>query len=181
MALLGPRIIDENDMTPRLDEAIRRSLCVCFPADAGVFSGTRKWHGSGPAFSAVIEDAAQVIAHVGVVDRTLRFGAEPARAAGIQNVLVLPEHRGRKLCDAVMLAAQDEAVQRGFDCGVLFCVPKLEKVYARVGWKTISNDCVRVDDDGIEKPIPGKNICMFLPIRMAAAPPGLLHLSGNDW
>jgi predicted N-acetyltransferase YhbS len=175
------RIVDEREMSPELDAAIRRSLCICFPADAAVFAATRRWHGSAPAFSAVIEDGPEVIAHVGAVDRTVRFGAVPARAAGIQNVLVLPAHRGKGLSDAVMLAVQAEAARRGFDCGLLFCVPRLEKVYARVGWRTIPNDAVRVDDDGAEAPIPGKNISMFLPLRLAAAPPGLLYLGGNDW
>lgn len=178
---MKPKIVDECEMTPELDAAIRRSLCACFPADVAVFSETRRWHGSGPLFSAFIKDSGEVIAHVGVVDRMVRFGSSPARAAGIQNVFVLPSYRGRNLSDAVMLAAQEEARARGFDCGLLFCVPRLEKVYARMGWRVIANDVVRVDDDGLEKPIPGKNIGMFLPLSWPQAPPHTIHLGGNDW
>jgi GNAT superfamily N-acetyltransferase len=178
---LEPKIVDEHKMPPGLDAGIRRSLCACFPADVAVFSETRKWHGSGPSFSVVIEDKGEVVAHVGVVDRVVRFGSRPARAAGIQNVFVLPSHRGRNLADAVMRAAQEEARARGFDGGLLFCVPKLEKVYARMGWHVIANDVVRVDDDGLEKPIPGKNIGMFFPLRWTQAPPDMIHLGGNDW
>ena len=177
----SPRIVDEEDMTPELDAAIRRSLCLCFPADQATFSRTRKWHGTGPAYSSLIELNNNVIAHVGVVERTLRFGEIPAKAAGIQNVFVLPDHRGQALADAVLLAAQDEAARRRFDCGVLFCVPELEKVYARCGWQTIHNQVVRVDETGSTQAIPSKNICMFLPIGLRVAPPGLLHLGGNDW
>ena len=176
-----PFIVDERDMSPELDAAIRRSLCLCFSADAGVFSYTRKWHGSGPSYSAVIRNGEEVMAHVGVVDRRVSFGASAVRAAGIQNVLVLPQYRGQHLSDMVMQAAQEEAARRGFDCGLLFCVPQLVDLYARTGWLAFSNDVVRVDDDGVEKPIPGKNVGMFLPLHLRQMPPGLLHLGGNDW
>jgi predicted N-acetyltransferase YhbS len=178
---MQPQIIDESQVTPELDAEIRQALCVCFPADAEVFSQTRQWHGSGPAYSALICDGGRVIAHVGVVDRVVAFGDVKARAAGIQNVFVRPEFRGQGLSDAVMRAAQSEAVRRGFDCGLLFCIPKLEAVYARTGWQTISNAVLRTDDDGVEKPLPGRNVAMLLPIRLVSPPPSVIHLMGNDW
>jgi predicted N-acetyltransferase YhbS len=176
-----PAVVDEGEMSPELDAAIRRALCLGFPADAAVFARTRKWHGSSPAYSVVIRNGEEVLAHVGVVDRRVRFGGREVRAAGIQNVLVLPQHRGQHLSDLVMQVAQEEAARRGFDCGLLFCVPTLASLYARMGWLALASDVVRVDDDGALAPIPGKNIGMFLPLRLRHAPPGLLHLGGNDW
>ena len=113
------QIIDESSITPDVDAAIRRSLCICFPADVGSFAKTRSWHGSGPTFSVLIEHHGQVIAHVGIVDRTVRFGPTPVRAAGVQNVIVLPAYRGKGLSDAVMTTAVAESRRRGFDLGVL--------------------------------------------------------------
>lgn len=178
---MQPQVIDEQEMTPELDARIRRSLCRCFPADAATFSQTRKWHGSGPAFSVLIQHEGQVIAHVGVVDRLVRFGQTPARAAGIQNVFVLPQYRGQGLGDAVMQASAEEAAKRGFDCGLLFCIPELEKVYSRTHWQTLDAPAIRIDDDGVEKPLPGKNVAMFLPLHLRHAPAGVIHLQGNDW
>jgi predicted N-acetyltransferase YhbS len=168
-------------MSPGLDAAIRRSLCICFPPDAAVFSQTRKWHGSGPAFSCLVETGGEIVAHVGVVDRTVRVGTEQIRAAGIQNVFVLPEYRGQHLSDAVMQTAAHETSARGFDIGLLFCIPELEKVYARVGWILVDNPVIRIDDDGVEKPLPGKNVVMYLPLRRTSLPTGVIHLQGNDW
>ena len=41
----------------------------------------------------VIENKGEVIAHLGVVDRTIMVGDIPIRIAGIQGVIVLPEFR----------------------------------------------------------------------------------------
>ncbi len=56
------RTVDEQDMEPALDAAIRQILCICFPREAAVFSQTRAWHGSAPAFSVVLLDGARVVA-----------------------------------------------------------------------------------------------------------------------
>lgn len=179
-----PRIVDETQMPPELDAAIRRSLVRCFPHDQAVFSATRKWHGCGPAFSAVVEDEGNVIAHAGAVDRTIRFGPQlqhRARIAGVQNVMVMPEHRGKGLADAVLQALIIEAARRGYDAGLLFCGPRLERVYARSHWQTLNVQVVRRDDDGVDKPLPGENIAMFLPLRAMQPPQGTIHLQGNDW
>ncbi len=74
-----------------------------------------------------------------------------------------------------------EARRRGFDCGVLFCVPELERLYARCGWQNLGErEVVRIEDGG-ELPLPGKNTTMFYPLRITAFPDGLVHLRGNDW
>jgi GNAT superfamily N-acetyltransferase len=178
---MTPRVVDESQMPAELDAEIRRGLCVCFPPDVPIFSVGRAWHGSAPVFSVVLDEGLQVLAHVGVVDRTIRVGQTSIRVAGVQNVYVLPEARGRGLARAVMVEAMNEAGRRGFDMGLLFCVPKLEKVYADCGWQSLGpRDVVRVED-GREIPIPAKNIAMFFPLTVAAFPDGLIHLCGNDW
>jgi len=48
------RIIDEQDVSPDLDAAIRRTLVTCFPRDVEFFSRSRAWHGSAPSFTAVV-------------------------------------------------------------------------------------------------------------------------------
>lgn len=176
------RVIPESEMEPATDRSIRDGLCACFPPDVAVFSKTRAWHGSAPLFSVVVEDDGAVVAHAGVVDRVVKVGEELLRVAGIQNVFVLPAGRGRGLCDRVMEAAMEEAARRGFDAGLLFCVPDLEKVYRRVGWRLLATrEAVRVDDDGREIPLPAKNIAMWLPLGRGDFPEGRIHLQGNDW
>ncbi len=197
------RIVNEEDIDARLDAEIRRGLVLCFPSDADVFATTRAWHGSAPSFSAVLEEGGTVVAHLGVVDRIIRVGTQPGacgtgvspvrakdaangpqsiRVAGLQNVCVLSEHRGRGLVDRVLDAAMAEARRRGFDDGLLFCVPELEKVYARCGWRTLPGVPVtRIDDTGREVGLPGRNIAMYYPLARESFPPGPIHLQGNDW
>jgi GNAT superfamily N-acetyltransferase len=179
---VATRVVLESAMDGRLDAEIRRGLCVCFPPDVEVFSKTRKWHGSGPAWSVIIEKGPTVIAHLGAVERTVEADGELVRVAGLQNVYVLPEYRKKGLSDEVLKASMVEAGRQGYDCGLLFCIPKIVDVYARCGWQTMPEvDVVRVDDDGVEKPLPGVNVGMYYPLKRKALAPKRIHLRGNDW
>jgi len=130
----------------------------------------------------LVEKDDTVIAHVAVIDRTIRIGDRPLRIAGIGNVFTLPEYRRGALYYRVMKTAMAEAERRDFDCGLLFCVPEIEKVYAFMRWQTLPDaQIVRIDENGQEAPIPGKNIAMFYPLKVQQFPPGRIHLQGNDW
>ena len=178
---MKPQLINDNDIPPSLDEEIRAGLAACFPADAAVLSKTRAWHDSTPEYIAVLRDGERVIAHAAVVNRTITVAGAPLRVAGVQGVFVLPGYRGKGLCDEALYAAMTEAMRRGFDYGMLFCLPSLAKVYARCGWQDLGErEAVRVED-GRELPLPEKNIAMFYPIRVVSFPEGFIHLRGNDW
>lgn len=175
------RVIDEHDMPDAVDAAIRALLCEAFPKDVAVYTHTRAWHDSGPAFSLVLEDQGRILAHAGVVDRTVTFGGTPLRAAGVQNVCVVPEKRGSGLGNAAVLAGMAEAEKRGFDIGLLFCKHALEKMYASIGWISLAGrDVVRVDE-GREVPLPETSMAMYKAIAARLLPEGALHLGGNDW
>ncbi len=176
------QIVDERDLTPKIDATIRRTLVKCFPKDVEFFSRSRAWHGCAPSYSVFVLDGAEVIAHLGVVERRVTVGGEPVDVAGLQNVCVLPEHRGRGLCREVVSAAMDEASRRGLDCGLLFCSTELIPVYERCGWQLLTDRAaVRVDSDSREKPLPEGNVPMWYPLRMSVFPEGGVHLGGNDW
>lgn len=175
-------IIQETDISGALDQRIRETLRRCFPEDDSAFSQTRSWHGSAPAWSILIEDAGRIVAHAGIVDRIIQVGKKPVRVAGIQNVGVVPECRGQGLSSRMMIAAMEEAAKLGFDAGLLYCLPVLEKVYANCGWKLLPGaEIIRVDEFGAEVALPAKNVAMFFPLKMKEFPPGTIHLQGNDW
>lgn len=176
------QLINEHDLPLDLEAAIRKTLVTCFPKDTSFFSHSRAWHGSAPAYSAVILNGPQVIAHLGVVQRLVTIGGTPANVAGIQNVAVLPDHRGRGLCRAMLTAAMDEARRRQLDYGILFCVANSVPLYARCGWRRLfDTPVVRVDTDGQEKPLVEGNLPMWLPLGKQDFPSGEIHLQGNDW
>lgn len=176
------QIILEPEMTPETDRRIRDLLCLCFPADAGTFSTTRAWHGSAPAWSLIAETEGGLAGHVGIVDRLIRVGNEPVRVAGIQNACVAPHHRGKGLGVEMMTNAMAKAAIQGFDVGLLFCVPKLERVYVTCGWSTLPQTAIlRMDADGSCVPLPAKNIAMCHLLNVDGFPAGDMHLNGNDW
>jgi hypothetical protein len=104
------KIIEENQMTPATDAAIRELLCICFPLDINVFSQTRYWHGSAPAYSLIQEQNGQVLGHVGIVVRLVRCGNAPALVAGIQNLAVRPELRGFGTGRQLVVESMNEAL-----------------------------------------------------------------------
>jgi ribosomal protein S18 acetylase RimI-like enzyme len=175
-------VIPEPGMPPHVDAAIRDLLCRCFPPDVPVFSQTRCWHGSSPAWSVVATDAGgRVVGHVGVVVRTVRVGDARPTVAGIQNLAVAPELRGAGVGLELMTRAMAEASRRGIAHGLLFCVPKLGKYYQAQGW-TVRDVETRMDFNGaVNVPIPGKNICMTIGLAGVPFPEGNIHLAGPDW
>lgn len=176
------RIIAEASITQEEDAAIRAALCRCFPADISVFSQTRAWHGSLPAWSVVVECQGQIIANLGVVERKIRIGHEEFLAGGIQNVLVLPEHRKKHLFRQIMTVAVQESIRRNLDLGILFCTSNLVPLYAALRWQPApGRNVTRIDENGLPQPLPSKNVTMFYPLHRFDIPPGDLHLQGNDW
>lgn len=182
MEPMNPQIIPELLMDARTDENIRRNLCRCFPADREVFSKTRKWHDSGPAWTVLIREKDEVIAHAGFVDRTIRVDRDMVRIAGVQNVFVLPEYRGRGLSDAVMQAGIDYAQTQGFDLGLLFCAQPVVSVYSRMGWSILTGvRIILTDETGRDVQMSEKNVTMFYPLKRSLTPGVTIHLQGNDW
>jgi len=175
-----PKLVEEGDVTPDLDARIRELLCGSFPANAGVYSETRRWHGSAPAYSLYHEEGGRILAHVGMVVRDVRWGGRSVRVAGIQNLSVHPSLRGEKLGHALVRAGMAEAARRGIPFGLLFCVPGLEAYYGAVGWARLDGPVTMVYE-GQTTPIPAKNIAMAVTLGDEPLPPGAIHLEGPDW
>ena len=129
-----------------------------------------------------MEHEGRVVAHAGVVEREILVGAERVLAAGIQNVLVVPEHRRSNLFRQVMAAAMEESLRREQDLGLLFCTRNLARLYGWLKWRLLEDrQVIRVDETGRFRPLPEKNVAMFYPLRLPEIPPGDIHLLGNDW
>lgn len=179
---LAPRIVPDESLTAAEDAAIRAALCRCFPVDHEVFARTRAWHGTLPTWTVLVGHEDLVIAHAGIVEREIVVGSARVRAAGVQNVLVVPEHRRSNLFRQVMSVAMDEARRRQLDLGILFCTADLARLYAWLGWQLLEGrHVVRIDEEGLPQPLPEKNVTMFYPLLRADFPPGDIHLQGNDW
>ncbi len=178
---MAVRIIDECDITPELDAAIRKSLAICFPHRYEEFSRSRAIRNNIPSYTAVISDGEQALCQVAVMDRTISVGGEQVHVAGIANVFVMPEHRGKGLCDMALEAAMAEAKKRGFDFGLLFTHSPTNRIYARNEWVEIKNrKFVRVEN-GEEAVFSAERIKMYYPLKSEDFPAGDVHLQGDRW
>jgi predicted N-acetyltransferase YhbS len=174
-------VIPEADITPDTDAAIRALLCVCFPQDEPAFSQSRSWHASDPSFSVVGRLHQRIVAHVGIVVRTIRVGQREVAVAGVQNLCVSPTHRGRGLAQAAMAHALDHARRRGLRFGLLFCVPELVPYYESAGWSRSDATITMLDETGQDSPLPEPNIGMHIAFGDESFPRGDIHLAGRDW
>jgi len=174
--------VADDAVCENLDRRIRDTLVACFPADAEHFSRDRSWH-TRPAWVVVTLDSdGMVVAHCAMVERAVAVGGHArVTVAGVQGFSVMPGWRGTGLSDRIMERAIEEARWRGVDAGLLFCLPELEKVYARTGWRTLDAAVFMRDDNGAPTPIPGKNIAMAIPLGISSFPPGDIDLLGPDW
>ena len=175
------RIIKEAEIDVKLDAAIKKCLCICFPKDKIEFSQSRYWHGSAPAYSVLIEEGNNIIAHTGVVDRTIKIEDQQYRVAGIQSLFVVPEHRGKGLSDRILKAVIQEAQHEGYDYGLLFTTKEITNVFERNGWLQITKQkFVRIEDD-MEIFLPKETIKMYYPLKYKTFPKRIVNLQGNDW
>jgi len=176
-------VINEQDISEALDQAIREGLVACFPADREYFQRQSWWH-CVPVYRVLgMNDKGLIVAHTAVVERTITVGPNLAkmRVAGIQSFCVLPDYRGTGLSDKVMSITMDEANRRGFEAGLLFCINQLEKVYDRMGWTKINVAVYMADEKKNKMLIPTKNITMFYPLKKRQLPTGDIDLAGTDW
>lgn len=175
------RIVKESKISEKLNAAIRKTLAVCFPHHKNIYSKTHYLNDNKPAFSAIIEDGDNIIAYVGVIDRTIKIGGRRYRVAGVQNVCVLPKYRHRRLSDGVLKAAMEEAQARRFDFGLLFTQQNIKQVYARNGWIEIMFRKFTRTENGVNLEMPPESIKMYYPLAVKDFPTGDVDLLGNKW
>ncbi len=174
-------LIEESDMPPEIDAAVRRLLSKCFPPDAEDFLQSRYWHGSVPAYTLIYRHGEEVVGQVGVVLRTIQCGGVSVDIAGIQSLAVSPQTQGAMLAWALMKRSMKEARKRAVPFGLLFCVPSLERFYAAMKCEHIDVNTTMRDEQGRAVPIPGKNVAMVLKLAGRPFPQGDIDLQGADW
>ncbi len=175
------QVINETDVSQTIAEALKKSLCVCYPDDVEIFSCVTYWR-NVPSYRVFIEADGSIIAHIAAVDRTISIGSQEVRVAGSQAAFVMPEHRGKGLIDKIFPVVFEQAESRGYDLSVLFCKPSLEKYYNRFGYKILADrKIIYTDTDGNKGLLPDDNITMWAPVNMKTFPAGDIDLKGCDW
>lgn len=176
-------VVNEEDISPRLDRAIREMLVVCFPADREYFQRQSWWH-CVPIYRVFGKnDKDSIVAHTAVVQRVVIVGPSlsKVRVAGVQGFCVLQDYRGTDISNKMMSVAMREGSRRGFDAGLLFCRKPLEKVYGGMGWSKLDASVYMAEEKKGKTLIPARNITMFYPLRIKQLPAGEIDLAGIDW
>lgn len=176
------QIITESQISSKLDADIKQLLCTCFPKDQAVFSRTRAWNGNQPVWTFYMQEEDRIIGHLSFSDQHVRAGNESCHVAGVQNVCVRTEYRGRGLSGQLSEAALQKGRELQYDFGMLFTSQLLVKLYAAAGWQPVTaNRLLQLDDTGREVPIPDNQIPMYYPLVRREFPCGTIRLQTRIW
>jgi GNAT superfamily N-acetyltransferase len=176
-------VLNEDDISPDQERAIREMLVACFPADREYYR-SQSWWRCVPVYRVLGKnDKGSIAAHTAVVERTVIVGPDlfKVRVAGIQSFCVLHDYRRTGLSNKMMSIAMEESRKRNFDAGLLFCRKPLEKLYNVMGWSRLDTDVYMTDDKKGKTLIPARNITMFYPLTVIQLPAGSIDLAGTDW
>ena len=175
------RILNESDITPELDSAIKELLVVCFPHRTDDFSRCRWLNNNTPDFTTVVEHDGKVVANIATIERMITVGAAAIRVAGVGNVGVGPQHRGKGLCNMAIKTAMAEANRRGYDTGLLFCQKHVIDIYARNGWSEIPDMPITYLENNKPVQFTADRLKMFFPLNLSEFPQGPANLNGPRW
>ena len=176
------QIIAESQISSNLDAEIKQFLCTCFPKDQAVFSRTRAWNDNQPLWTFYMQEEDRIIGHLSFSDQYIRAGDKSFHVAGIQNVCVRSEYRGRGFSGQLSKAALLKARELQYDFGMLFTSQPLVKLYAAAGWQPVTaGNLLQVDETGREVPIPDNQTPMYYPLLRQKFPCGVIHLQTRIW
>jgi predicted N-acetyltransferase YhbS len=175
------KVLLNDQVTPEIDSAIRRTLIVAFPHEADHFAKSRTLYENQPYITSVIMDGSVAAAHTALIKRTISIGKNLYKCAGIANVAVLPNYRGQKMGRHALKAILTDAAVKDFDFALLFAKEPLRKYYAKSGFWPVPQPTVKYFLKGKETTLPGSRAIMYYPLSIKDFPTGNIHLRGTRW
>lgn len=126
-----------------------------------------------------VEEEGRVVAHVGLLEESVRAGRERVKVCGVGAVVTVPEAQGRGHARLAMRRAEqimrDETAA---DFGMLYCRDELAPFYAALGWRLIEDESEFGQPSGsLVSPFR----VMVLPLRGGAWPAGRVAVEGLPW
>lgn len=168
----------EIRLTGELNEDERKTLFGWGENIFGVEDALLRWRPKELHFVAE-DDAGRAVAHVGLVEASVRAGGRDIRVCGVGGVVSTPEGRGQGHVHAAMrLAAAHMCDELGVEFGMLFCLPRLVAFYERQGWQLVEDD-VEFDQPDGRRLSPMR--VMVLPCGGRQWPGGKVEITGFPW
>nr|WP_276308947.1 GNAT family N-acetyltransferase [Sphaerochaeta halotolerans] len=176
-------ILHENQITPIMDMRIKHNLCLCFPHQTDYFSRSRGWNDVPSDITVVGMDNDDPIAHLGVAIRSIQVDGNDYRIFGLQNVYVVPSHRGKHLVDVLFTELLEYLKGVDLNFGLLFARTKVEHVYTRLGWKRMGDVSLKVKygSGEVQQRKFIHDHLYFYPFTKTGPPEGPYYLNGPDW
>jgi len=143
---------------------------------------TKVWRSvswANPQQRVVISDAGQPVCHVGVYFRDGLANGRPAKICGIGGVMTRPEQQGRHHATKALALANELAVKRGMEFGLLICEDKNIALYEKFGWRVFPGKMIHQQPSGTG---PWTiSAVMVRDITGEAPVDGTIDLCGKPW
>lgn len=133
---------------------------------------------SKPLHVLIVDDGV-LVAHVGLVQCTIKVGGQLVSVAGFGGVLTRPDCRGKGFGQMAMQKAEEHVRQQGnANFGLLFCRDAVRPWYERLGWEPIKRP-VWIDQPGgsIQSPL----VVMVKCFSQESWPGGMVELGCLPW
>jgi hypothetical protein len=132
-----------------------------------------------PAQRVVVLDGGQPVCHVAVYFRDGLANGKPAKICGIGGVMTRPEQQGRHHATKALALANDLAVKRGMEFGLLVCEDKNITLYEKFGWRVFPGEMLYEQPEG--KKTWSLSAVMVRDIAGKAPNHGTIDLCGKPW
>lgn len=173
---LSVEYLRDDDVDETLDRQLRTLLSVCFTKPGDEVFAEHRYYRQMPQHRWLVRDAAGVpIAHVAVHDKTIGTSAGQLPIAGIAEVCVHPDYRGRGLVKRMLAAAHEWMARRDYAFSVLFGNPA---VYSSSGYRSISNELRMTDPATGEVTVAAQANAMIRPAKRSDWPAAQIDLHG---
>ena len=160
----------EADLEPAAHPALAELLAAIFPDDRGTFAGHRSWFGARPEFRIIGSRDGRMVAHLGVVRRTLRIepGSRALPVGDVGLVGVHPDLRGTGLGAELLHTCAMHLRELTMPFGFLTTSDALVPFYRRGGWLPVTGQVVRhLETD--DRPTDYDGPALYLPAAAPAA------------
>jgi len=168
--------IEDQAVDAILDQQLRTLLSTCFTKPCDAVFRDRRYFSEPPRWRWFMRgDNGELIAHVAMHDKTIGTTTGDVRIAGIAEVCVHPQQRGRGLVCELLATAHTYLASHDIPFAVLYGE---KKVYSSSGYQNISNPIRVLKPETGAWLVEPTEWVMVKPLAQREWPAGLVDLRG---
>jgi hypothetical protein len=114
----------------------RQQLVAAADAEFGQFALVRETQWAPPDWTYLAFDGEELMAFYNLIERTVAIDGVSVRAAGLNNLVTMPAHRGCGVASRILRETQSQWFDSlKAECGLLLCADALVPFYSRQNWQ----------------------------------------------